>query len=291
MLIFEPENHKYVSADSSDNTLWVSVTTLVSFFKQPFDAKKISERSSKKKSTTNKWYGMDPVEIQNVWKAESKRATDLGTWYHNQREADLTSCETIERHGTVLPVVKPITNDKGYKIAPSQKLIPGIYPELLVFLRSVGICGQSDLVEIVNDSIFITDYKTNKEIKTQSFVNWEGVKQKMKAPLSHLDDCNYYHYALQLSIYMYIIQKHNPKLKPGGLTLHHIIFETDGEDNFGYPITRLTPQGDPIVREVIFYELPYLKDEVMTLLQWFKEPQNQSIILEHIKSKKNEATV
>ncbi len=153
MLIFEPENHKYVSDDGSD-TPWVSVTTLVSFFKQPFDAKKISERSSKKKSATNKWYGMNPVEIQNVWKAESKRATDLGTWYHNQREHDLVSCETIERHGTVLPVVKPITNDKGYKIAPSQKLIPAIYPELLVFLRSVGICGQSDLVEIVNDSIF-----------------------------------------------------------------------------------------------------------------------------------------
>ena len=35
----------------------------------------------------------------------------------------------------------------------------------------------------------------------------------MYKPVNHLDDCNLNHYNLQLSIYAYIIKKHNPKLK------------------------------------------------------------------------------
>lgn len=283
MLSFEPENHKYKSIDPNDTIDWVSVTTLISFFKQPFDAKAISKKSSK---NSKKWQGLTPEKIQEIWKAEAKRATDLGTWYHDQREHDITSCDTINRHEATLQVIKPIVNEKGYKVASSQKLLAGIYPEHLVYLRSVGICGQSDLVEVAHGLIHITDYKTNKEIKTQSYVNWEGVSQKMTGPVSHLDDCNYYHYALQLSAYMYMIQKHNPKLKPGDLILHHIIFETDGEDEYGYPIVSRTEQGDPIVKEVKPYNLPYLKEEVMAIFQWVKE--NKDEILKFSKNKNND---
>lgn len=281
MLTFEPEHHKYTSLDPNDKTNWISVTTLISFFKQPFDAKSISKKSSK---SSKKWQGIPPDKIQEIWKAEAKRATDLGTWYHDQREHDIVSCDTINRHNSNLQVIRPMLNDKGYKIASSQKLLVGIYPEHLVYVRSVGVCGQSDLVEIAHGKIHITDYKTNKEIKTQSFVNWEGISQKMSGPVSHLDDCNYYHYALQLSAYMYMIQKHNPKLKPGDLILHHILFETDGEDEYGYPIVSRTEQGDPIVKEIVQYKLPYLKEEVLAIFQWAKE--NKDELLNFSKNKK-----
>ena len=132
----------------------------------------------------------------------------------------------------------------------------------------MGLCGQSDLVEVVNGKVNITDYKTNKEIKTASFVNWEGISQKMEPPVAHLDDCNFNHYALQLSLYMYIILKHNPKLKPGTLTLHHIIFEEAGRDKFDNPITALDTNGDPIVLDVVQYDVPYLKAEIVELIKW-----------------------
>jgi len=283
MLSFEPQNHKYKSLDPNDTIDWVSVTTVIGYFKQPFDSKAIAKKSSK---NSKKWQGLTPERIREIWKAEAKRATDLGTWYHDQREHDLVSCDTINRHEAILQVVKPIVNDKGYKVSSSQKLLSGIYPEHLVFLRSIGICGQSDLVEIAHGLIHITDYKTNKEIKMQSYVNWEGISQKMNHPVSHLDDCNYFHYALQLSAYMYMIQKHNPTLKPGNLILHHILFETDGEDAYGYPIVSRTEQGDPIVKDVIQYELPYLKDEVITIFQWIKD--NKDEILNFSKNKNND---
>jgi hypothetical protein len=137
-------------------------------------------------------------------------------------------------------------------------------------LKSAGVCGQSDRVEVVKGVVDVIDYKTNKEIKKNSFVNWEGKSQKMTGPLSHLDDCNFNHYALQLSTYMYIILKHNPQYKVGKQMLHHVIFEKDGEDEFGYPIVKKDTSGNPIVKTVVPYEVPYLKSEVIAMIDHLK---------------------
>lgn len=266
-IIFRAEKHQYQSIDE-DQIDWLSVTSFVGQFKQPFEADNISVKSSKNKKS--KWYGMTPEEIRAAWKSEAKRATDLGTWYHNQREAELCALDTIQREGVTVPIFKPIEID-GVKKAPDQKLVEGIYPEHMVYLKSAGICGQSDLVEVVNGHVNITDYKTNKEIKTESFKNWEGMSQKMFHPVSHLEDCNFNHYALQLSTYMFIILKHNPRLEPGVMTLHHIIFEEAGRDKYDNPITARDVNGDPIVQDIVQYDVPYLKTEVIQLINWLKD--------------------
>lgn len=219
---------------------------------------------------------MDPEEIKQAWKAEAKRATDLGTWYHNCREKDLCALETIERHDSVIPVIQPIEKE-GVKYSPNQKLQDGVYPEHLVYLKSAGLCGQSDLVEVVNGFVHITDYKTNKEIKTEGYTNWEGLTTKMLPPVSHLDDCNLNHYALQLSLYMFMILKHNPRLKPGSLSIHHVVFEEVDKDKFGNPITALDTNGDPVVQDVIVYNLEYLKSEVITLMHWIEDNRSKLI--------------
>lgn len=270
MVKFIPDQHTYISILEEDIN-WTSVTSFISKFKQPFDSENIAIKSSKNKKS--KWYGMDPEDIKQAWKSESKRAIDLGTWYHNCRETDICSLTMIERHGEEIPVIKPIY-ENGVKIAPDQKLANGIYPEHMVYLKSAGLCGQSDLVEVINNQVFVTDYKTNKEIKTAGYTNWEGVTQRMMPPLSHLDDCNLNHYTIQLSLYMYIILKHNPRLKSGGLTIHHILFEEVGKDKYDNPITALDTNGDPIVKDVVQYNLPYLKQEIISLMHWLEDNRN-----------------
>jgi ATP-dependent exoDNAse (exonuclease V) beta subunit len=270
-IVFNAADHSYKSIDAEDIN-WISVTSLVSNFKLPFDSEAVAKRVTKSKKS--KWYGIPPEKILQLWQAEADRAVTLGTYYHNQREADLCSLSSIEREGIPIPVYSPI-EEGTLKKAPEQKLTDGIYPEHMVYLKSAGICGQSDLVEVVNGKVNIIDYKTNKEIKTESFKNWEGISEKLLAPLSHLDDCNYNHYSLQLSIYMYIILKHNPKLKPGKIYIHHILFEEEGKDEFGYPITKYTSEGDPMVKEVIPMEVPYLKDEVITIVNWLYENRDK----------------
>ena len=271
ILRFTAEDHKYTTIDNPEEE-WLSVTSLISQFKQEFDAEKMSVKSSKNKKS--KWYGMTPEEIKKAWKNEATRATTLGTWYHNEREKDLCSFSTIERQNITVPIVKPIESF-GIKYSPDQKITDGVYPEHLVYLRSAGICGQSDLVEVINGEVFITDYKTNKEIKTQGYVSWDGKAQKLSSPLAHLDDCNYIHYALQLSMYMFIILKHNPKLRPGTMVLHHVTFEESGKDQYGNPITALDSMGSPIVKDVIPYEVPYLKAEAIKIIHWLEDNKHK----------------
>jgi hypothetical protein len=270
-LVFYPENHEYISLDTEDPIDWISVTTVTGAFKQPFSDKQAEKSSKNRKS---KWYGMTPDEVRVAWRNEAKRATDLGTWYHDQREQDLCELLSIERGGITVPVRRPIIVD-GVKHAPDQKLEDGVYPEHLVYLKSVGVCGQSDVVEVVNGMVNITDFKTNKELKKEGYRNWEGITQKMQPPLSHLDDCHMSHYALQLSIYMFMILKHNPQLRAGKLIIHHVIFEEAGRDKFDNPITLRNEQGDPVVKGVIPYELPYLKSEVLTLLTYVKNNRDK----------------
>ena len=268
-VIFKEEGHVYESNDQ-DNISWVSVTGLVSKFKPKFDRDGQAVKSSKNKRS--KWYGMTPKEIIAAWDGETNRAITLGNFYHNQREADMMEFKTIERYGTQVPIIKPLIDDTGIKMAPDQKLVEGVYPEHLVYLKSAGICGQADLVEIVNGYINITDYKTNKEIKEKGFTNWEGITNKLFRPVNHLDDCNLNHYNLQLSIYAYIIKKHNPKLKIGKLVIQHVKFKQLGEDKNGYPINEHI-DGEPVLDTIKMYELPYLKDEVRSLMMWIKDNQ------------------
>ena len=92
----------------------------------------------------------------------------------------------------------------------------------------------------------------------------------MSDPIGHIEDCNLNHYSLQLSLYMYIILKHNPRFEAGDLTVQHVVFEKEGVNEYGYPITRHAENGDPLLKDVVKYKVPYLKDEVLTIIKWLK---------------------
>lgn len=269
---FKAEDHSYESVDE-EHIDWVSVTTFISNFKEEFRPREMALKSSNRRQS--KWFGMEVDEILSIWTREAKRSTDLGSWYHDLKEHDIIDKGKVEKNGTTLRVVKPII-EEGIKYAPDQKLEEAIYPEHFVYLKSAGICGQSDLVEVYKGFVNVLDYKTNKEIKREGFRNWEGKTKKMMKPLSHLDDCNFMHYALQLSLYLYIILKHNPRLKPGSLTLHHILFEEESRDKFDNPVYKKDEDGNFIVREVVEYRLPYLKQECIILMDWIKD--NRSLV-------------
>ena len=265
-LKFTEEGHKYESTDG-ENIDWISTTSIIATFKEKFDSDAVAIKCDKNKKS--KWYGVGAEKIKDIWKKEALRATTMGTYYHNQRESDILSFNTMTINGTQVPVVKPITQGTT-KFAPEQKLKEGVYPEHFVYLKSAGICGQADYVDVVDGFINLLDYKTNKEIKMNSFVNWENKSKMMLSPMSHLEDCSYQHYCLQMSIYMFIMLKHNPKLKPGKITLRHAVFCKEGEDEYGYPIIMTTKDGEPIVDKVIDYDAPYLKKDVITMIAHIK---------------------
>jgi len=80
----------------------------------------------------------------------------------------------------------------------------------------------------------------------------------MKYPLNNIEDCNYYHYTLQLSLYGYLLQQINPDLVIKKLMLIHI----DHED------------------KITEYTVDYLKNDVERMLKHYKKLLKQTTILD-----------
>ena len=123
-IIFRSDGHVYETLNENlekDQIKWTSVTSFVGMFKPKFDAEAQSKKSSKNKRS--KWYKISPKEILEIWNKESERAIGLGNWYHDERERGLLDFKTIEREGIEVPIIKPIVDKSGIKIAPDQKLV------------------------------------------------------------------------------------------------------------------------------------------------------------------------
>ena len=82
-------------------------------------------------------------------------------------------------------------------------------------------CGQIDLMCLNNNELTIIDHKTCKKIEMKSYYNkFTKSSTKMKFPLNNIDDVNGQLYALQMSVYAWMIQQHNPNIKVKRLALH-----------------------------------------------------------------------
>jgi NADPH-dependent 7-cyano-7-deazaguanine reductase QueF-like protein len=96
----------------------------------------------------------------------------------------------------------------------------------------------------------LVTHNTNKKIETKSYFDVKNKKSvMMKFPLNNLQDCNYWHYCLQLSTYAWMIQKLNPDFIIDDLVLVHF----DHND------------------VMTVYHLPYLKEEVQKMLAFYKK--------------------
>lgn len=235
---FIQDKHLYLN-DSDEQ--YTSVTTLIKKYEPEKDWDAIAEKYAKKVKKTKE-------QVQAEWKAAGKEATDKGTAFHDRMEKKYITAGTCTIEDEDCEVCgSPII--EGIKYAKPLKLEKGIYPELLIYSHKYKIAGQADLVEIVRGKINIKDYKTNKEIKKESFSNWKTGPEKMKYPLNNLQNCNFWHYCMQLNIYMYMLKAHNPKLKQGKMEILHVV-NTDTE-------------------EIQVYQVPDLQKDVKRLLEHY----------------------
>lgn len=140
---------------------------------------------------------MSDEQIAARWKQNGKVQSARGTLMHFQIEQHL--------NGTI--VGEPHSPEFRYFLRFEEEFMRarGLVPmrtELSLFHCGLRVAGQADLICRVEgtNKIAILDWKRSKEIKTSNRF------QKLKEPLSHLDDCNFFHYAIQLNIYRYILE-------------------------------------------------------------------------------------
>ena len=276
-IAFIESSHKYFDVTQPEKQ-FVSVTTLIHSFTQPFDKsfwsaykslEKLIPKESwaiEKKSLLNtKKFDKSILELYDIsendfnreqqaildaWDEENRRSCERGTkihadlensFYEKKKDIDISRFQVGGKFECI----------KGHN---ELDLENGIYPEYLISRVSedgkLRLAGQIDLLVKKGNSITICDWKSNKKIEQKSFFNSKTrTSQKMKYPLNNLDDANYWHYSLQLSTYAWMIQKLNPEFVIEDLVLVHF----DHNDN------------------MTVYHVPYLKDEVIRMLAFYKK--------------------
>lgn len=278
---FNDESHCYWNVN--DNEKYVSVTTLIHRFTQPFDKdfwsaykalEKLIPKESwavEKKSLLNsKKVDMEILSLYNIsendfnktqqdildaWDEENRKSCERGTKIH----AELENSFYKEAHDISLQKFGIGGKFECKKDYSELDLEYGVYPEYLIYRESedgiLRIAGQVDLIVKSGNEITICDWKTNKKIDQKSFYNTKTRSSaKMKYPLNNLDDVNFYHYTMQLSTYAWMLQKINPNFIIKDLILVH--FDHNGKNTL--------------------YHCDYLKKEVERMLYFYKK----EIILE-----------
>ena len=211
-IVFDEEPHIYYV---DNNSVDISVTTLVHKYFSKFDADLIISRMMRGKNwSSSKYFGMSVDEIKKQWKDAGNDATYHGTIMHKAIETFYNN-ETVEDENHILTpeyhqFVK-FNNDHIDKLKAYRT-------EWMVFDEDSNLAGSIDMVfENTDDNTYsIYDWKRSKEIKTKnSFSKGVGL-------MRHLPDCNYVQYSLQLNIYKYILEtKYNIFIRDMFLVVMH----------------------------------------------------------------------
>ena len=284
---FSNDEHVYWNVE--DNEKYISVTTLIHRFTQPFDKEfwsaykaleKLLPKDSwaiEKKSLLNtKRFDRSILDLYNIsendfnkvqqailddWDNENRKSCERGTKIHEELE------NSFYRNSDNISLQKFGIGGKFEckKDYPELDLEYGVYPEYLIYRESedgiLRVAGQVDLIVKSGNEITIIDHKTNKKIDQKSgFDTSTRSNAKMKYPLNNLMDCNFYHYTMQLSTYAWMLQKINPNFVIKDLILNH--YDHNGNNTL--------------------YHCDYLKAEVERMLYFYKK----EVISERQKAKR-----
>ena len=237
MVVFNEEEHKYSNVKGKQ---YISSTTIIHKYAQEFDGEfwslyKALERIDinfvKNKSKYAKikdeaillklvpsYIDLDVLDvvkriILKEWKDKNDKSKVRGTKIHLEKENGSLGKPKESFEGISYNVnQKTVLDFSNISFDYLTELKDGYHSELLLWNHDLEIAGMSDVVIIETDKfgdrwVSVLDYKTNREIKQSNKF------QKMKYPLDHLDDANYFHYTLQLSLYCYLLECMGFKVK------------------------------------------------------------------------------
>lgn len=200
---FVEDSHTYYVDGSEDGQEYTSTTKLMHSMFKPFDADEVIEKMRRSRTwSSSPYYGMSPDEIKAGWEENRDSAARSGTSmhanienYYNGIEYDSTSRE--------FQMFQRFRDDHS-------NLVP-YRTEWCIFDEDSKVSGSVDMVyedrentnnRSSNKKYVIADWKRSKAIKTEN--KWQSGTSIFS---SHLPDCNFIHYSLQLSAYKYILEK------------------------------------------------------------------------------------
>ena len=221
---FDETNHTY----TVDGKILQSVTNIVENCFPKFDAELHAKNTAAK-------MGVTPEEVMAMWERKGKESRELGTAMHQK----------IEKY---YQGEKPYEDDafKLFKVFAEKVKLEPYRTEWAVYDTDYNIAGTIDFVDYQDGKYTIYDWKRSDKIIANGMpVKVSKYQEKGLYPLEHLENCAYYHYALQLSLYKFILEK-NYDIRVSDLRLG--IFH-------------------PSYDKPYVLKMPYLENEVNTLME------------------------
>ena len=247
---YDDAKHLYSAAGRR----YVSASQLVEKFVNPFDSPEVAKRYAEK-------HGMTAEYWLNQWATKNEKSKIRGNHIHDTNELILQA-KMIDRFNDHQLTVHAdaVTEEDPWITRPD-----GIYTERKIWHHGYRIAGRADKIILLSMPNFaesttyetrtiryahIEDYKTNERLDFESYQFRNSSRKMMKPPLGHVMDCNIWHYYLQLSTYMFMLEYQG--FTPGTMTIIH------------YP----HPSADNPNPKPIRYNVPYLKKEVLMMVKF-----------------------
>lgn len=231
---FDAATHTYTveSEDGRNIVACDSVTTIIDGLFEQFDA----DFWARRKATALKSAEM----IKAEWAENARRASALGTQLHDR----------VERHYLGHAPEPEALSDPAFanfmRFAAKRPLVP-YRSEWRIFSEKYRVAGTLDFLACDNGRFELWDWKRSSKVVSSSGAPvLEGFRGKraLKGVVAHIPDTSYWHYALQLSLYRYILESEYGISVGAG---HLGVFHSD------YPCPWVV-------------DTPYLRDEAIAIL-------------------------
>lgn len=186
---FDEKKHVYRINDKK----LTSVTEYISKYKTYFDSELIAGKYAKK-------HNLKKEDVLAMWKEKGEQSCIMGSFVHKIFEDYILGNEMeINEEYLKCNVAKKFIDD----CFKSGRLIP-VETEYIVY--NDELAGQIDcIVKNTKGDYFILDWKTN------STISYENRWQNMTDKYSHLEDCSFNHYSLQLGLYKQMCKEYEIK--------------------------------------------------------------------------------
>ena len=218
---FFEEEHKYV-IQTEPHIKYTSVTTWNHSHFPVFDADVIITNMMKGKGWTegHKYWGLTPKQIKAQWNSNKDAVAGAGTNLHYDIECFNNDKRfQFEYTNKELYEIYMCDKQREHELSPIEwkyfinfvKDFPQLKPyrtEWIIYDEDTKISGSIDMVyENPDGTLSIYDWKRCKNITRVNTFN----RFALPPQICHLPDSNFWHYALQLNTYKFIIEKHYGK--------------------------------------------------------------------------------
>lgn len=260
---FDEEKHRYWSEINGEAQEYTSVTTLLKQYTPTFDTHAVIDRllASAADKPDHKYFALSSDEIASQWEHKSDISRAKGIIFHKTVETYLLKeQEYFEGKRKTKPTKDPacikntkttaidITNHwKGFLNFRKECPWKLYNTEQIIFSPRDLLAGTPDALfhdPETPGSLILVDWKTSKPLETE-FKNKKYAEYFTHWSIMHLPTLNYWHYALQINIYAYMLEQKGLKISKR-LVLR--FGEDCGKDNVEY------------------YYMPDLSKEVSNLL-------------------------